>query len=299
MSAKIVNVVLCALGVYLCALSAPSFSAEKAQLTICGGSQGGNYLVAASDIGQFVGDIIDPKVEVTKGSMENLDRLATGTCDAGISQRDAIAVQQARDPNFKLSVEIAATLYPEVVHFLCPRKSGVTKLSTILGVPEGVALFVGSQNGGSHITWENIARNMKDLEKVPTIFVGGQRAITAVTEGVYEHGGKIVTPCMIWVGGIGAQLMKDADDKRVTLIDLDLGAIAAIKDRFGRPIYAAISINTPLYTFIDEIHYFGGVESYATDAVFLVRKSWADEHETEYGQLLKKLRQFVSNPPKK
>ncbi len=289
----------CFIVVCLCVLSAASFAAEKAQFTICGGAEGGKYLVTAGDIGEFVKDIVSPTVEVTKGSMENLHRLADGTCDAGISQRDAIAVQQARDPNFKLSVETAATLYPEVVHFLCPRKSGPTKLSTILGVPDGIVLFVGSQDGGSHITWENISRNIKGLQNVPTIFVGGQRAITAVTEGAYEHGGRIVTPCMIWVGGVGAQLMKDADDKRITLIDLDLDAIAAIKDRFGKPIYTTVEIDNPEYTFVDGLHIFGGVTSYATDAVFLVRTSWADEHEAEYGQLLKKLRQLGSGSSKK
>jgi TRAP-type uncharacterized transport system substrate-binding protein len=271
----------------------------KVPFVICGGAEGGRYITVASDIGQFVGDVVAPKVEVTKGSMENLARISAGTCDAGISQRDAIAVQQARDPNFKLSIETAATLYAETIHFLCPKNSGVTKLSTIREKPEGIVLFVGSQNGGSHITWENIAKNIKALEKVPTVFIGGQRAITAVTEGRYEHGGQIVVPCMIWVGGVGAQLMKDADDVRITLIDLDLGEIGDIKDRFGKPAYTKIGINTSEYAYLDDLHMFGSVVSYTTDAVFLVLTSWADEHEVQYNQLLKKLRQFVTSPPKK
>ncbi len=271
----------------------------RISFTICGGADGGRYSTTAGDIAKFARDILSPKVLATSGSAENLSRLADGTCDAGIAQRDAITFKAARDPNLKLSVETAATLYSEVIHFLCPKSSGVRKLSMIQENPEGIVLFVGSQGGGSHITWDTIARSVKGLDKVPTIFTGGQRAITAVTEGQYEHGGKMVVPCMFWVGGIGAQLMKDADSEAVTLIDLNLEGIGEIKDRFGKPLYRGADIDTTEYKFIDELHLFVGVSSYGTDAVFLVSAAWADQHDAEFGQLLRKLRQSVSEGAKK
>jgi len=279
------------------AADTPKISENSASpsLVICGGAEGGRYLSAASDIAGLVKDTMTPRVEKTGGSMDNLKRLSEGTCDAGLAQRDAIAFQQEQDPNIKLDVDVAASLYAETMHLVCPATAQVKYLSGILKDPAKYVIFVGNERGGSWVTWNYLTKSLKGpYEKVPTVAIGGQRAITAVTNEQYEFGGKMAIPCLFWVGGVGASFMKDADDPRLHLVNLDDSGIAKILDRYGKPLYKVVTVPSGVYKNLDRTNTIGEIESYATDSVFLVRASWANDHDIEYGALLKRLRTYTA-----
>lgn len=278
----------------------PSANAAQPALRICGGIQDGRYYQTAGDIAVRVRDVIRAEVlPPTQGSMDNLQKLSAGECDAALAQADALIVQSHRDANFRVNIEAPVSLYQETAHLLCPVGSNITKLSQLIDRAQEVALLVGSPNGGSAITWDNVAHAVPGLENVATFNIGGQRALTAVSQGAFENGPRQYIPCMFWVGGVGAALIADADKgsgNQMKLVDyLNVDQILAINDRFGRPVYSVTRIPNSVYPGLASR--VNNIDTFSVSALFLVRTDWAEAHETEYDTLLRRLRQMTNETP--
>lgn len=299
--AHLFNAVLGAFGLVSVSVIAPAHAAGP-ELTICGGVIDGRYNKFASDFGAQLRDILVPKVLVTEGSLDNLSKLSSGECAAGLAQADAMFAQQQRDPNFKLIAEVVGTAYDEVAHLVCPKSADIRSIKDVRKRPGDFVLFVGPQNGGSQITWETITRAVKEYSAVPVQYVGGQRAITRVVDGPnsFELGDKKVTPCIFWIGGVGAGLMKDADDVRMKLVDIDDGDIVKnAKDKFGKPLYEETKISSKIYPKMGDVHTFSDVSSIKTHAVLMVSTNWADANAQTYDLLLKRFRSFSASQQSK
>ena len=80
------------------ALMPARLGAQDARMALCSARQDGVYYLAAEQIGR---SLRNPELEVraieTKGSLDNLKRMARGDCDAAIVQRDALMIQTMQD----------------------------------------------------------------------------------------------------------------------------------------------------------------------------------------------------------
>src|SRR3954470_8711526 len=111
-------------------MSAPAL-AQKPTMKICSGPDGGNYQRAAREVVNQGKDRIDFTIVDSKGSVDNLDKLASGECDAAPVQNDAFRVYKQKYQKDAGNLERAGPLYREYVHLICNRKNGISRVTDL------------------------------------------------------------------------------------------------------------------------------------------------------------------------
>ena len=150
--ALLFNAVLAAFGLVSVSVIAPAHAAGP-ELTICGGVIDGRYNKFASDFGAQLRDILVPKVLVTEGSLDNLSKLSSGECAAGLAQADAMFAQQQRDPNFKLIAEVVGTSHSKGSQSQIQSQSQETQVSEILSSRGKGSIFARIGTVRSVVEW--------------------------------------------------------------------------------------------------------------------------------------------------
>lgn len=147
-----------------------TFAAPKAG-KICSGPETGIYY-------QYVGGIIDAAKATldlnlenvaTQGSLENAKAIATGQCDMAIVQAD-LYIQSGADfqatPEAKLfstNLGTLAALYPESVHLLVNKDSGIKSIADLAGKK----VNVGEKDSGTFFTAYKLLNVYHSLAKSP------------------------------------------------------------------------------------------------------------------------------------
>src|SRR5258708_1956112 len=107
------------------AMGSVAQAAAPVPMRLCGGAPGGNYEFSAVQIAMQAGGNLarGSAVQVipvnTNGSLENLQKLDDGSCDAAIVQADALNVYLNQNAKSALNVERTLALYDEYVHLIC------------------------------------------------------------------------------------------------------------------------------------------------------------------------------------
>ena len=114
----------------------------------------------------------------SKGSLDNLDKVASGTAQIGFTQADAFQFWRIRHSNEAQKVDIIGELADECV-FVAVKKGG--KVSD-----EGDLKAVGEPTSGSYASWQYLQGLEKDYAKVETYAKGGVRSLAKVTTGEYD-----------------------------------------------------------------------------------------------------------------
>ena len=160
--------------------------------TMATGPSDGTYYQIAQDIKNLVAkDGVDVQVTSTKGSIENIQLLATGKVDLAIIQLDALrfasdVLKQHQGLELFDNIKVVLNLYPEEIHVLSNKK----EIQTFYQL-EGKRVSVGTEGGGSAlssavlfsiydinatISFESFEDAVKKLEQGSldaVIFVGG------------------------------------------------------------------------------------------------------------------------------
>ena len=114
-------------------------SPSQTSLTFATGQPGGLYHELAGAIAHEV-QTSHPHISIelveTKGSLENVDRLAQGQADLALIQNDTVAGVEVRS---------LTTIHPELLHFLCRRYSEINSLYDLAGKK----IAVGPRDSGS------------------------------------------------------------------------------------------------------------------------------------------------------
>lgn len=221
----------------LCARAA--HAASDAPIAMCSGISGGNYDFTTISIARQLGAKGITNVN-TAGSMENLDKVASDACQAGLGQADAWFLYQSSHPQAQLALELARNMYPEYGHLIC--NASVKEISDL---KRGNTVLVGNPGSGSAVMWEAIVRANKAYADVATLPIGGIRALGKVADGTDAQ-------CMLFVAGLKSPVMNEANDFAKTAPGLHLTymrdpALFAIKDGKGRAIYARSAIPDGTY----------------------------------------------------
>lgn len=256
--------------------------AEMPKLDLCTASESGNYYWAGTQIAAQAKGSVAVNPIVTKGSMENLEKIEKGECNAAIVQSDAFLAYEKANPKSQLKLERSAALYNELVHLLCNRKAGISKITKLTGKN---VVAVGRNGSGSAVTWSGFVQvDEKTYKQVQTVPLDGERALAKVADGTDVQ-------CMLFTAGLNTPFVKDTvtgyKDK-VELVPTDDRDIKEAKDGHGQRLYDYSEIPGRMYPVNDCFNC--GVNTIAVKALLVVNGDWADEHEREYGKLLEAVR---------
>lgn len=167
-------------------VAAISFSAFAGQdVTITTGQQGLTYNATygvnlASALNEFGNK---STVVPSKGSLDNLDKVAAGTAQLGFTQADAFQFWRSKHPNEAQNVDIVGQLGDECV-FVAVKKDG--KVSDEADLKDGIKIAVGEPDSGSYASWQYLQGLVKAYAKTETYAKGGIRSLSKVATGEYD-----------------------------------------------------------------------------------------------------------------
>lgn len=122
---------------------------------------------------------INSEVLQSRGSAENLERIASGEADVGFTQADALARWLRSNPT--ADIEIIGSLGQECVFMTTHADSGLDRISRITDSSHRIA--VGERGSGSALSWDYLRMLNDDYAATQTFNQGGMRAIAQVQTG--------------------------------------------------------------------------------------------------------------------
>lgn len=250
-------------------------------ITLCSGADGGMYQKAVQEVLKQGKGRLDIKAIETKGSIDNLEKLAAAECDAAPVQNDAFRVFREKYSKDAGKLEKAGPLYLEYVHFLCNNRANIGRITDLRSNKYAVA--IGPARSGSSVTWDSfVLADKKGYGGVPTIPLDGVRALEKVKMGDEAT-------CMIFTAALNNSFMKtngnEAGD-RVSLTPADDGDFNNAKDEKNQSIYRFVAIPGGTYPKIQHGTFGSSVSTVGVDAIWVVRTDWIEDHEKAYNYFL-------------
>lgn len=132
------------------------------------------------------------RVVSSKGSLDNLDKVAAGEAQIGFTQADAFQFWRAKHPNEAQNVDIVGQLARECV-WVAVKKDG--KIKDAKDLTDGAKIAVGEPDSGSYASWQYLQQLVKEYSKAETYAKGGIRSLSKVATGEYD--------AFLWVSAPG------------------------------------------------------------------------------------------------
>ncbi len=233
--------VLRALGAFglLAALPACASPFNGVRLTLAtGGTQGVYY-----NLGNALADAWHAQLELdarptvlsTAGSVDNLDRLASGAADVVFSQVDTAANQLQRiPPDDPRAPRALARIYDDVVHVVVPASSAATTLADL----RGTRVSVGAPDSGVQVIAERLlAAAGLSATDFQAMQLGINESVEAVARGELD--------AFFWSGGLPTRGVSAlAEVRPIRLLNLE-DLITPVRAAF--PEYAAGTVPAQSY----------------------------------------------------
>ncbi len=159
-------------------LAAPVMA--ESDVTITSGSPGGTYHnVFGANLGRILSEYgTSTEVATSAGSLENLQRLASGDADVGFTQADAL--DSFLDKNPTANIEIMGGLGKECI-YVATSEDGLKNEDGL--EREGTKIAVGDQGSGSAESWDYMRTLEEGYQNSSTYYTGGARALAQVKTG--------------------------------------------------------------------------------------------------------------------
>jgi TRAP transporter TAXI family solute receptor len=185
----------------LAAMAGVAMAQDVPTLKFCSGAKGGVYDFTAEVLKQQLAGTVDVVNVNTAGSMENLQKIASGDCDAAAAQSDSLYLYGKENPNALDLIVLENSLYTEYFHLICNRKSGVTQFSDL---NKGTLVYSGGRGSGSDVSLRgliasDIENGGADYKEVPISNEGGAAALIKL------NGGK--GACLAYTGAPGGKFV--------------------------------------------------------------------------------------------
>ena len=178
--------------------------------------------------------------EVTGGSVENLNRVATGEMDMGMAMGTTLAKALEGDAADRFAgIRVIAPLYPNVAHFLVRPGSAIATFGELLGK----RLSIGVAGSGT----EQMSRDLLtayglSVENVEPRYLSFSESAAALRDGAIDA-------ALLSVGYPAAAVL-EATTAGVRLVGLQPDGIDSLMARF--PYYRPASIPAGVYPGVDE-----------------------------------------------
>lgn len=261
----------------LAALALPAAGAET--LALCTARADGNYYAAGEAIRARTNpDRLQITLVETEGSVDNLERLARGACDAAIVQLDAYLVYQESHRGDRLALARPSYLYDEFVHLVCRRDAGIESIEDLAG-GSGNSILIGEPDSGSAATWRYFTLLDPSYAPVAARTVGGMQALAEMR----EPGGPT---CMMFVSGLRSPYSASVAETgaRLRLVPIDDPDLD--EARFaGERIYRFRDIPGDTYPALRGDGASRNLETLTVGATLFVTERWASDHPDAHALL--------------
>jgi TRAP transporter TAXI family solute receptor len=275
------------LGVFILMFAAflTTANAQDNTVRVCSGGEKGNYYWSVNAIAQQAKGALSIENIATKGSWDNLDKLAKGECDAAIVQADAWGVWN-KDKG-ALNLDRVDSLYNEYVHMFCNRELGFDSVTDLSGRKD-LTIAIGENGSGTAVTWR--AMGLEDdgynnTNGPKTVPFGGTVALTKVKDGTDVD-------CALFVSGLNSSAMGEVAKQAefVQLINFDDYDFNDAVDPKGKQLYEFVEIPGDTYGELQEYTgILGGgddIETIALKATLVVRTSWMEQNQDAYSKFV-------------
>ena len=185
---------------------------------------------------------VNAKAEVTGGSVTNVIQVARRESDLGIAMADVVSSAYAGTDKFSepLPLRVLFTAYPNIVHLLSLRDSGITSIADLAG--KRVAL--GAQGSGTSVAAINVLTGLGlSLDDIAPRYLSFGETTSGLKDGTLDAG--------FVVGGLGiAAVTELAVTRDLEIIALNDAEIEQLTEQF--PAYAGYDIPGGTYNGVNE-----------------------------------------------
>lgn len=194
-------------------------SASTAPYLVAGGGKSGVYFSYGDQLAQAAAQQLDIDIEVTQtqGSVDNLQRVASGAALVGFAQGDTAADAIAGTGAFAAPLPIAALarVYDEYVHVVVPEDSDVQSIDELAGH----TVSLGSEGSGVQVIATRVLEATGvDPASVPGPALGLDTSLAALKSGEIE--------AFFWVGGLPTPgIERMAEELPIRLLEVDADVV--------------------------------------------------------------------------
>ena len=217
------------------ALAAASFPVLAEDVVISTGGRGGSYFATGEKLANILVEYdYAAKAVKSKGSVENIERVAEGEASMGFAQLDALAWWMNRNHEKAGSLKVLGNLYSECVYVAVNPNSSVDSEGDLQSADAKVA--VQKRGSGSAVTWSYMQELEPDFAEGTTHFQGGLQLLNQLAD---NPDGEV--NAFLWVSdplNLDQRYLKTVlENENLELVDIEDWDLNDKHPELGRPIY--------------------------------------------------------------
>ena len=160
-------------------ISAVSLPALAQDVVISTGGRGGSYFSTGEKLAGILAEYDYPAKSVkSKGSIENIERVASGEATLGFTQLDALAWWMNRNPESAGNLKVLGNLYAECVYVAVNTSGPIDDEGDLQSDKAKVA--VQKRGSGSAVSWSYMQDLEPDFARGSTYFQGGLQLLNEI-----------------------------------------------------------------------------------------------------------------------
>ena len=195
-----------------CSAGSPT---ESGPYVVAGGGKSGVYFAYAEQLAQAAAQSLDVDISAaqTQGSVDNLQRVASGEALVGFAQGDtaADAIEGSGAFSERLPITALARVYDEYVHVVVPEDSDVQSIAELAGH----TVSLGAEGSGVQVIANRVLEAAGvDPADVPGPALGLDTSLGALKSGEIE--------AFFWVGGLPTPgIERMAEELPIRLLEVE------------------------------------------------------------------------------
>jgi len=169
--------------IWITLLCLASAQALAEGVVISTGSRGGSYFKTGQNLATMLQEYdYSANVEKSRGSIENIERVASGEATIGFTQLDALAWWMNRNPSPASSkrFKVIGSLFPECVYIAVNKRGPIGDEDDLQSKRGKIA--VQKRGSGSAVTWEYMRELEPGYAKSQTLFQGGMQVLAQLAD---------------------------------------------------------------------------------------------------------------------
>lgn len=158
------------------AIAAASMQSFAAEVVISTGGRGGSYFSTGKQLATILQEYeYEAKAVKSKGSVENIERVASGEAALGFTQLDALAWWMNRNPEKAGQFAVLGSLFQECVYIAVNEDGPIGDEGDLQSKSGKIA--VQKKGSGAAVTWDYMRNLEKGYAKSQTIYKGGMQML--------------------------------------------------------------------------------------------------------------------------
>ncbi|MCB1754413.1 MAG: hypothetical protein KDJ38_02755 [Gammaproteobacteria bacterium] len=250
-------------------------------VVITTGSRGGSYFATGEKLATILSEYdYTATVEKSRGSIENIERVANGEAAIGFTQLDALAWWMNKNPTPPdgKPFTVLGNLFPECVYIAVNKKGPIDDEDDLQSDKGRIA--VQKRGSGSAVTWEYMRMLEPGYAESQTIFQGGMQVLAQLADnpdGEFN--------AFMWVSdpqNLDQRYLQTVlNNENLKLIDVDDKDLNDKFEPLGRPIYRFEEPDVAKGLIMDQ-----EINTICMDAVVIAGKSADDDMLDDVADIL-------------